>query len=51
MSSISYLHAAYAATWIIHLTYVGILVRKYQRLRRETDSMPTGSLAKGKTGR
>jgi hypothetical protein len=39
MNSTSYLHAAYAATWMIHLTYVGILARKYQRLRREKDAM------------
>jgi CcmD family protein len=39
MSSISFLHAAYAATWIIHLTYVGVLVQKYQRLRREVREM------------
>jgi hypothetical protein len=38
MNSTSYLHAAYAATWMIHLTYVGILARKYQQLRREKDT-------------
>jgi hypothetical protein len=39
MNSISYLHAAYAATWTIHLTYIGMLARKYQKLRREKDTM------------
>jgi hypothetical protein len=42
MNSTSYLHAAYAATWMIHLTYVGILARKYQRLRREKDTTKKG---------
>jgi CcmD family protein len=39
MNSTSYLHAAYAATWLIHLSYVAVLGRKYQRLRREKDKM------------
>jgi len=39
MNSISYLHAAYAATWAIHLTYIGMLARKYQKLRREKVAM------------
>jgi hypothetical protein len=39
MNSTSYLHAAYAATWMIHLTYVGMLARRYQQLRREKDAM------------
>jgi hypothetical protein len=31
----NFLYAAYTATWIIHVTYLGILVRRYQRLRKE----------------
>ena len=30
-----YLFAAYAATWIIHIAYLGTIVRRYSRLRRE----------------
>jgi CcmD family protein len=30
-----YLFAAYAATWIIHITYLSILAGRYARLRRE----------------
>ena len=30
-----YLFAAYAATWIIHLTYLATIVRRYSRLKRE----------------
>ncbi len=36
----NYLYAAYAATWIIHATYIGILVMKYQRLKREAYRKP-----------
>ncbi len=33
------LYAAYAATWIIHIAYLGTLVRRYQRLSREIDEL------------
>jgi hypothetical protein len=35
----NYLYAAYAATWIIHITYLGILVRRYSRLRGEIEEL------------
>ena len=35
----SYLYAAYAATWIIHITYLGILARRYTRLRKEIQEL------------
>lgn len=35
----NFLYAAYAATWIIHITYLGILVRRYQRLNHEIKEM------------
>jgi CcmD family protein len=35
MSSIKFLFAAYIATWVIHGTYLGTLVRRFSRLRRE----------------
>jgi len=31
----TYLYAAYAATWIIHVVYLGSLVTRYIRLRQE----------------
>jgi len=31
----SYLYAAYIATWIIHVGYLGTLLRRYTRLKRE----------------
>lgn len=35
----SFLYAAYAATWIIHLTYLGILGRRYAQLRSEIEEL------------
>jgi CcmD family protein len=31
----SYLYAAYIATWVIHVGYLGTLLRRYSRLKRE----------------
>jgi len=30
-----YLYAAYIATWLIHIAYLGFLMRGYTRLRKE----------------
>jgi len=35
----SYLYAAYTATWVIHLAYLGSLVRRYRRLRKEMEGL------------
>jgi CcmD family protein len=35
MNSLHFLYAAYIATWTIHFFYIGMLVRRYARLRRE----------------
>jgi CcmD family protein len=32
-------YVAYAAAWVIHGTYLGILVRRRARLRRELDRL------------
>jgi CcmD family protein len=34
-----YLFAAYAATWVIHITYLAIIVRRYSRLKREIEGL------------
>ena len=39
----TYLYAAYIATWAIHGTYLVILARKYARVRREMESLKTQS--------
>jgi CcmD family protein len=35
----NFLYAAYTATWIIHIAYLGTLVRRYQRLSREIEEL------------
>lgn len=35
MNANTYLYAAYIVTWLIHIGYLGILVRKYSRLKDE----------------
>jgi CcmD family protein len=35
MNAIKFLFAAYIATWVIHGVYLGSLVRRFGRLRRE----------------
>ena len=35
----NFLYAAYAATWIIHITYLGLLARRYARLRQELNQL------------
>ena len=30
-----YLFAAYAVTWVIHIVYIGTIVSRYARLKRE----------------
>jgi CcmD family protein len=35
----SYLYAAYAATWIIHMVYLGSILMGYRRLQREIEDM------------
>jgi CcmD family protein len=39
MTSNPYLFAAYAATWIIHITYLATIMRRYSRLKREVDEL------------
>jgi len=35
----SYLYAAYIATWVIHIAYLGYLVRGYTRVRDDIEKM------------
>ncbi len=43
-SSLKFLYAAYTATWLIHIFYIGTLVRRYSRLRQQRKDL-------GKTGK
>ena len=42
-----YLFAAYAVTWIIHITYLSTIVRRYARLKREIKGAGVRSQASG----
>jgi len=35
----SFLYAAYAATWVIHVIYLGSLLRRYVRLRKDVEEL------------
>ncbi|HTA25200.1 MAG TPA: CcmD family protein [Terriglobales bacterium] len=35
----TYLFAAYVATWVIHIAYLGHLARSYARLKREIEEL------------
>ena len=35
----NFLYAAYGATWMIHLLYLGTLLRRYLRLRKEVEEL------------
>jgi CcmD family protein len=35
----SYLYAAYAVTWLIHIAYLSTVVSRYARLKREIEEL------------
>lgn len=35
----TYLYAAYAATWLIHIVYLGSVITRYQKLQREMEEL------------
>lgn len=39
MNPIKFLYAAYAATWTIHLLYIGSLLRRYRRLKQDLSEL------------
>lgn len=39
MNGLKFLFAAYFATWLIHGVYIGTIVRRFSRLRRELKEM------------
>lgn len=34
-----FLYAAYAVTWLIHISYLGSVLARYNRLRKEIDEL------------
>jgi CcmD family protein len=39
MNAVKFLIAAYVATWVIHGVYIGSLVQRFSRLRRESKEL------------
>ncbi|MGA2359302.1 MAG: CcmD family protein [Terriglobia bacterium] len=39
MNKTYYLFAAYTVTWIIHIAYLGTIVRRYSHLKREIEEL------------
>jgi CcmD family protein len=42
MNAVKFLIAAYVATWVIHGVYIGSLVQRFSRLRRESKELAKG---------
>lgn len=42
MNAIKFLFAAYIATWVIHSFYLGTLVRRFAKVRREMRALGKG---------
>jgi hypothetical protein len=38
----NFLYAAYGATWIIHVSYLAILLLSYRRVRKQLDELRKG---------
>jgi CcmD family protein len=36
---VTFLYAAYAATWAIHIGYLVTIVRRYSRVKREVEEL------------
>ncbi len=42
MNGIKFLFAAYIATWVIHVFYLGTLVRRFKNLRQQMKELGKG---------
>jgi CcmD family protein len=47
MNGVKFLFAAYIATWVIHVFYIGTLVSRFSRLRRELRELGNGKEGPG----
>ena len=50
MNAIKFLVAAYIATWVIHGVYLGSLVRRFSRLRKELKEVKASSFRRSNRG-
>lgn len=44
MNAVKFLFAAYIATWVIHVFYLGTLVRRFKHLRRQMRELGKGEV-------
>ena len=42
MNAVKFLFAAYVATWVIHVFYLGTLARRFSRLRQQLRELGKG---------
>ncbi len=42
MNAVKFLFAAYIATWVIHLFYIGTLLRRFSKLRQQLRELGKG---------
>ncbi len=42
MNALKFLFAAYIATWVIHIFYLGTLVRRFKHLRQQMKDLSKG---------
>jgi CcmD family protein len=50
MNAVKFLIAAYVATWVIHGVYIGSLVRRFSRLRRELKEVKASGFRRSASG-
>jgi CcmD family protein len=43
MNAVKFLFAAYIATWVIHLFYIGTIVRRFSKLRQQLRELGKGN--------
>lgn len=42
MNALKFLFAAYIATWVIHLFYIGTIARRFSKLRQQWKELGKG---------
>jgi len=42
MNAVKFLFAAYIATWVIHLFYIGTIARRFSKLRQQLKELSKG---------
>lgn len=42
MNAVKFLFAAYTATWVIHVFYIGTIARRFSKLRQQLKELGKG---------